>query len=317
MDALTSAAKNAKAWPFQEALKLVRRFEKNPPGKRPVVFETGFGASGLPHIGTFGEVVRTTMVRKAFELLTGLPTKLVCFADDMDGLRKVPDNIPNRALVEPHLGKPLTAIPDPFGKAKSFGDYNNGRFRHFLDAFGFEYDFLSSTACYASGHFDNALRAILQNYEKVRNVILPTLGEERRKTYSPFLPISPATGRVLQVPLKRIDAKAGTITFDDEDGAEQTLPVTGGHCKLQWKVDWAMRWVALGVDYEMAGKDLIESMHLSGAIARLLGARPPEGFIYELFLDEMGEKISKSKGNGLSLEEWLTYASAESLALFM
>jgi lysyl-tRNA synthetase, class I len=317
MDSLVAAARNAKAWPFQEALRLAKRFEKKPPGKRPVVFETGFGASGLPHIGTFGEVVRTTMVRHAFEFLTGLPTKLICFSDDLDGLRKVPDNIPNREMVRAHIGKPLTAIPDPYGKAASFGAYNNARFRHFLDAFGFECEFLSSTQCYRSGRFDPVLRVILEHYEDVRSVILPSLGEERRKTYSPFLPISPTSGRVLQVPLKRLDAKAGTITFDDENGAETTLPVTGGHCKLQWKVDWAMRWVALGVDYEMAGKDLIESVRLSGAIARRLGGRPPEGFIYELFLDENGEKISKSKGNGLSLEEWLTYASTESLALFM
>lgn len=317
MNTLVAAAKNAKAWPFQEAMKLARRFEKSSPSQRPVIFETGFGASGLPHIGTFGEVVRTSMVRKAFELLTGLPTKLICFSDDMDGLRKVPDNIPNPDIVAPHLGKPLTSIPDPFGGASSFGEYNNIRFRYFLDTFGFDYEFLSSTKCYKSGRFDETLKTILQNYDRVTNVILPTLGSNRRKTYSPFLPISPISGRLLQVPMKKIDVGNGTITFDDEDGTEHTLPVTGGNCKLQWKVDWAMRWRALGVDYEMAGKDLIESVRLSGAITQLLGGQPPEGFIYELFLDENGEKISKSKGNGLSLEEWLQFASTESLALFM
>ncbi|MCH8348466.1 MAG: lysine--tRNA ligase, partial [Proteobacteria bacterium] len=317
MNEILDLARNAKAWPFHEALKLVKRFDKTPLIKSHVLFETGFGASGLPHIGTFSEVARTTMVRNAFEQLTGMPTKLVCFSDDMDGLRKVPDNIPNRDMMAQHLGKPLTSIPDPFGEFDSFGAHNNARLKNFLDAFGFDYDFVSSTECYASGRFDKALLKILENYERITNVILPTLGEDRRKTYSPFLPICPKTGVVLQVPLKGFDAAAGTITFEDSEGEEQTTPVTGGTCKLQWKVDWAMRWYALEVDYEMAGKDLIESVKLSSVICKILGGCVPEGFIYELFLDEHSEKISKSKGNGISLEEWLRYASTESLLLYL
>ena len=317
MQDIKNLAAGSKAWPFREALKLVKRLEKSLPEKGFALFETGYGPSGLPHLGTFGEVARTTMVRRAFEQISDIPTRLYCFSDDMDGLRKVPDNIPNKELLTENLGKPLSRVPDPFGEYDSFGAHNNARLRKFLDAFGFEYEFVSSTEYYQSGRFDATLLKILRDYERIRNVILPTLGEDRRKTYSPFLPICPKTGQVLQVPLKALDAKAGTITFDDSDGEEQTIPVTGGACKLQWKVDWAMRWVALEVDYEMAGKDLIESVNLSGKICRLLGAKPPEGFIYELFLDENGEKISKSRGNGLSLEEWLRYASAESLSLFM
>ena len=317
MKDIKNLALNTKAWPFKEALKLAKRLEKEPPAKGFALFETGYGASGLPHIGTFSEVVRTTMVRRAFEQISEIPTKLFCFSDDMDGLRKVPDNVPNKDMLTQNLGKPLTQVPDPFEKFDSFGAYNNAKFREFMDAFGFEYNFVSSTEWYKSGRFDAALLKILGDYERIRNVILPTLGEERRKTYSPFLPICPKTGLVLQVPLTAWDAKAGTITFDDTEGEAVTIPVTGGNCKLQWKVDWAMRWFALEVDYEMAGKDLIESVQLSSKICKLLGRRPPEGFIYELFLDEKGEKISKSRGNGLTLEEWLRYASAESLSLFM
>ena len=257
------------------------------------------------------------MVRKAFETISDLPTKLVCFADDMDGLRKVPENVPNKEMMGKHLGQPVTRIPDPFGTHESFGAHNNARLKAFLDTFGIDYEFYSSSECYESGRFDDALRLVLTNYDRVREVILPTLGEERRRTYSPFLPICPKTGRVLQVPVIERDEAAATITFKDEDGEMVTLPVTGGHCKLQWKADWAMRWHALDVDYEMSGKDLIESVKLSAAIERILGSRPPVGFIYELFLDEGGEKISKSKGNGLSIDEWLRYASRESLSLFM
>ena len=317
MNDIKNLAQDSKAWPFKEALKLAARMEKEPPAKGFALFETGYGPSGLPHIGTFGEVARTTMVRQAFALVSDVPTKLFCFSDDLDGLRKVPDNVPNKELLTENLGKPLTQVPDPFEKYDSFGAHNNARLQEFLDQFGFDYEFISSTECYKSGRFDAALLKILADYERIRNVILPTLGEERRKTYSPFLPICPKSGHVLQVALKAMDAKAGTITFDDSEGEEVTIPVTGGHCKLQWKVDWAMRWYALEVDYEMAGKDLIESVQLSSKICKLLGRRPPEGFIYELFLDENGEKISKSKGNGLTLEEWLRYASDESLSLFM
>ena len=314
---LQLAASTARAWPFEEARKLVQRFARTPPAKGYVLFETGYGPSGLPHIGTFGEVVRTSMVRHAFTCLSDLPTRLFCFSDDMDGLRKVPDNIPNREMVGGYLGKPLTAIPDPFGTHESFGHHNNARLRGFLDSFGFEYEFQSATDWYRSGRFDAALRLVLAHYDEVMDLMLPTLGAERRGTYSPFLPVSPTTGRVLQVPIIARDAAAGTIVFADEDGSLVEVPVTGGHCKLQWKPDWAMRWAALGVDYEMSGKDLIPSVQLAQKIVRVLGGTPPEGFSYELFLDEQGQKISKSKGNGLTVEEWLRYAPPESLALYM
>ena len=310
-------ALQARSWPFEEARKLLERLDGGAPDKGYVLFETGYGPSGLPHIGTFGEVVRTTMVRHAFGLLSDTPSRLFAFSDDMDGLRRVPDNIPNREMVSQHLGKPLTAIPDPFGTHESFGDHNNARLKAFLDAFGFDYEFKSSTACYRNGEFDATLRTVLERYDEVIEVILPTLGPERRATYSPFLPVCPRTGRVLQAPVIARDADAGTIAYRDEDGSTVETPVTGGHCKLQWKADWAMRWVALDVDYEMSGKDLIDSVRLSGRICRILGAAPPEGFTYELFLDEKGEKISKSRGNGLTVEEWLTYAPPESLSLFM
>jgi lysyl-tRNA synthetase class 1 len=315
---LRTLAEQSNAWPFEEARKIVARLKQNP--KDEVIFETGYGPSGLPHIGTFGEVARTTMVRYAFRALTEdkVRTRLIAFSDDMDGLRKVPDNIPNKDMVAQHLGKPLTRVPDPFGTHPSFGAHNNARLRAFLDAFGFEYEFLSSTECYASGRFDQALLAVLARFEDVMAIMLPSLRAERAQTYSPFLPISPHSGAVLQVPIVARDAAAGTISYDDpETGERMTTTVTGGRCKLQWKPDWAMRWVALGIDYEMAGKDLIDSVKLSGEICRALGGRPPEGFTYELFLDDTGQKISKSKGNGLTIEEWLRYASPESLSLFM
>ncbi|MEX1147300.1 MAG: lysine--tRNA ligase [Sphingomonadales bacterium] len=308
-------AQSAKAWPFEEARKLVDRLKRT--GKNSVLFETGYGPSGLPHIGTFGEVARTAMVRHAFSVLSDTPTHLIAFSDDMDGLRKVPDNLPAQDMLRQYIGKPLTAVPDPFGTHESFAHHNNARLRAFLDHFGFEYEFLSATDCYKSGRFDDTLRGVLTHYDAVTNVILPTLGPERRATYSPFLPLCPKTGRVLQVPVVEQNVDAGTIVYRDEDGSLVEVPVTGGGCKLQWKADWAMRWVALGVDYEMAGKDLIDSVRLSGQIARVLGVEPPEGFNYELFLDEKGEKISKSRGNGLTIEEWLRYASPESLSLYM
>jgi lysyl-tRNA synthetase class 1 len=315
---LRELAENSSAWPFEEARKIVARLKKRP--KDEVIFETGYGPSGLPHIGTFGEVARTTMVRHAFRVLIEdkMKTRLIAFSDDMDGLRKVPDNIPNKEMVAAHLGKPLTKVPDPFETHPSFGEHNNARLRAFLDAFGFEYEFLSSTDCYRSGRFDAALMTVLARFDEVMAIMLPSLREERAQTYSPFLPVCPRTGAVLQVPIVARDAKAGTISYDDPDtGERMTTPVTGGRCKLQWKPDWAMRWLALGVDYEMAGKDLIDSVKLSGEICRALGGAPPEGFNYELFLDEKGQKISKSKGNGLTIEEWLRYASPESLSLFM
>jgi lysyl-tRNA synthetase class 1 len=315
---LREVAETSNAWPFEEAKKIVARLKKKP--KDEVLFETGYGPSGLPHIGTFGEVARTSMVRHAFRVLTDdkIKTKLLAFSDDMDGLRKVPDNVPNKELLAKDLGKPLTQVRDPFGTHPSFGEHNNARLRAFLDRFGFEYEFASSTQYYKSGRFDATLLKVLQNYEAVMAIMLPSLREERASTYSPFLPLCPRTGIVLQVPILDHDVKAGTITYEDPDTKERMItPVTGGNVKLQWKPDWAMRWAALGVDYEMAGKDLIDSVKLSGEIARALGAVPPEGFNYELFLDEKGQKISKSKGNGLTIEEWLRYASPESLSLFM
>ncbi len=308
----------AKAWPFEEARKLVERTAGKTPDKGYVLFETGYGPSGLPHIGTFGEVARTSMVRHAFAAMSDIPTRLFAFSDDMDGLRKVPGNVPNQAMLTKHLGIPLTRVPDPFGTHESFGAHNNARLRAFLDEFGFDYEFLSSTECYASGRFDEALLGVLRNYEKVREVVLPTLGPERRATYSPFLPVCPKTGIVLQVLIDQVKPDAGTVVYTDpDDGERMEVPVTGGACKLQWKADWAMRWAALEVDYEMSGKDLIDSVTLGNRICRILGGRPPEGFNYELFLDENGEKISKSRGNGLSVEQWLAYAPPDSLALFM
>jgi lysyl-tRNA synthetase class 1 len=317
-ETLRSAALASKAWPYEEARKLLKRWPDGKPAGDPVIFETGYGPSGLPHIGTWNEVARTTFVRQAYgELTGGAPTRLIAFSDDMDGLRKVPDNIPDAQVLAENLGKPLTRIPDPFGTHESFAQHNNAMLQRFLDRFGFDYEFVSATDCYTSGRFDDIIRKVLTAWDAIMGVMLPTLREDRRKTYSPVLPISPTSGRVLQVPVEVIDAEAGLIAFDDEGGARIQQSAFGGLAKLQWKVDWAARWVALGVDYEMAGKDLIDSVVQSGKIARILGGRPPEGFNYEMFLDEKGEKISKSKGNGLSLEEWLRYGSQESLAFYI
>jgi lysyl-tRNA synthetase class 1 len=320
--ALVATAQDARAWPFEEARKIIKRVEMVKRGAgEAVILETGYGPSGLPHIGTFGEVARTAMVRHAFEVLTAgrIKTRLVCFSDDMDGLRKVPDNVPNRDMLKAHLDKPLSVIPDPFSNEyPSFAAHNNARLRRFLDRFGFDYEFVSATECYRAGRLDAALLKMLEVYDEVMDIILPTLGPERRATYSPFLPISPATGKVLQVPMIERHPKKGTVVYVDPDtGKKVESPVTGGHVKAQWKADWATRWTALGVDYEMCGKDLIDSVTLSSRICRALGGTPPENFIYELFLDQNGAKISKSKGNGLTIEEWLTYASPESLSLFM
>ena len=313
--ALRTAALASKAWPYEEARKVLKRYPQGKAGGAPILFETGYGPSGLPHIGTFNEVLRTTMVRRALEELTDMPTRLVAFSDDMDGLRKVPDNVPNQAMLAEHLGKPLTRIPDPFGKFESFAHHNNAMLREFLDRFGFDYEFVSSTTMYEGGQFDEALKSVLRNYQAIMDIMLPTLRAERAATYSPVLPVSPKSGIVLQVPITVIDAEAGLVSFEDE-GETITQSILGGQAKLQWKVDWAMRWVALGVDYEMYGKDLTDSGIQSGKIAQVLGGRKPDGLIYEMFLDEKGEKISKSKGNGLSLEDWLSYGSEESLAFY-
>ncbi len=311
-------ALESKAWPFQEARSVMKRLEKFGNDKGYVLFETGYGPSGLPHIGTFGEVARTTMVRQAFQRISDIPTKLIAFSDDMDGFRKVPTNLPNQDMLAKHIGLPLTKVPDPFGTHESFAHHNNARLRDFLDSFGFDYEFKSATTVYTSGEMDETLLKMLEAYDRIMKVILPTLGAERQATYSPFLPICPHRGIVLQVPIVERDLDAGTVTYrDEETGKLVEVPVTGGGCKMQWKADWAMRWVGLGVDYEMAGKDLMESVKLSGAITRILGAVPPEGFSYELFLDENGEKISKSKGNGLTMEDWLKYGTPESLSLYM
>ncbi len=312
----TGLAVLPKSWPFEEAQKVAVRLKAA--GRGAALFETGYGPSGLPHIGTFGEVARTSWVRHAFSVLTGLPSRLLAFSDDMDGLRKVPDNVPNRAMLAEFIGQPLTRVPDPFGTHDSFGAHNNAELQRFLDGFGFDYEFASSTAYYTSGRFDPMLLRMLALHEEVVAVILPTLGAERAATYSPFLPIHPRTGHVMQVRVEKVDASAGTIAWrDPADGTFYETLVTGGACKLQWKADWAMRWAALGVDYEMSGKDLIDSVRLSGRICRILGCPPPEGFTYELFLDENAQKISKSKGNGLSVDEWLRYAPPESLGQFM
>jgi lysyl-tRNA synthetase, class I len=345
LQGLIPLAREARSWPFEQARLLLTRVLRLRLGEdaaeaarlfsedqaqaaidafpalaaSPVRLETGYGPSGLPHLGTFQEVLRTTMVRNAFRALTDdrIPTELICFSDDMDGLRKAPPNVPNQAMLAEDMGKPLTAVRDPFGEYDSFGAHNNARLRAFLDHFGFDYRFMSSTAAYHSGLFDATLKRALERFEDIQRVMLPTLGPERRATYSPFLPISPTTGRVLQVPTLERDVARGTIAFQDEDGARTEVPVTGGAVKLQWKPDWAMRWAALGIDYEMSGKDLIDSVKVSNQITRILGGTPPEGFNYELFLDAEGAKISKSKGNGLTMEAWLRYGPSESLAYYL
>jgi lysyl-tRNA synthetase class 1 len=317
MSDLRDAAKSSKAWPFEEARRVLKRYESAPPEKGHVLFETGYGPSGLPHIGTFGEVLRTTMIRRAFEEISDIPTRLICFSDDMDGMRKVPENVPNTEMLREYLQMPLTSVPDPFGQYDSFGAHNNAMLRRFLDTFGFEYEFYSATEFYKSGQFDETLLLAAERYDAIMEVMLASLREERQQTYSIFLPIHPETGRVLYVPIRHVDAKEGTVTFDDETGREWTLPVTGGQCKLQWKPDFGARWAALGVDFEMYGKDHSTNTPIYDRICEILGQRAPEHFTYELFLDENGEKISKSKGNGLSIDEWLTYASTESLSYFM
>jgi len=304
------------AWPFIEAKKILRERKKFIDQKGKIVLQTGYGPSGLPHIGTFGEVARTAMLVNALNYLTDLPKEIITFSDDMDGLRKIPDNVPNKDQLVQSLHKPLTNVPDPFGKFKSFGEHNNEMLKNFLNKFNFKYTFKSSTELYKSGFFNSALQLILENYQGIMDIIIPTLGKERQKTYSPFLPICPETGVVLEIPVLEINKENSKIIFDN-NGKKLEQTILDGNCKLQWKVDWAMRWYALDVDFEMYGKDLIESAILSTKIIKLLGKNNPSGFAYELFLDEKGEKISKSKGNGITIDEWLEYASPESLSLFM
>ncbi|HRQ60043.1 MAG TPA: lysine--tRNA ligase [Alphaproteobacteria bacterium] len=323
-DITPEIANECRAWPFEEAKNVLKRLmavgkgQIKTPEKGYVLFETGYGPSGLPHIGTFGEVARTTTVLRAFKRLRpDMPVKLFSFSDDMDGLRKVPGNVPKQDMLAQYIGKPLTSIPDPFDKYESFGHHNNAKLREFLDAFGFEYEFKSSTDFYKGGLFDEALLKMLSLHEEVRQAVIPILGEERASNYSPFLPISPKTGKVLEAPILEVKPDAGTIVFEDEDGTKTEVPVTGGHCKAQWRADWALRWYALDVDYEMAGEDLISAGEVAGKITSIMGGRRPAGFHYKLFLDEHNQKISKSKGNGLSMEEWLTYAPHESLEYYM
>ncbi len=317
MSDLRDAAMNSRAWPFEEARALLKRYGSKGPAKGHVLFETGYGPSGLPHIGTFGEVARTSMVRRAFQEISDIPTRLLVFSDDMDGMRKIPENVPQPEMLRQHLQRPLTSVPDPFGEFESFGHHNNAMLRRFLDTFGFDYEFASATEYYRSGKLDDILLLAAERYDAIMEVMLASLREERQATYSCFLPISPISGRVLYVPLKEVDARNGTITFAGEDGRDCTLPVTGGHVKLQWKPDFGARWAALGVDFEMYGKDHSTNTPIYDGICEILGGRKPEHFNYELFLDENGQKISKSKGNGLTIDEWLTYASPESLSYFM
>ncbi|MDT2033815.1 MAG: lysine--tRNA ligase [Planktomarina sp.] len=317
MSDLREAAIQSKAWPFEEARRIIKRFEKNPPKNGYALFETGYGPSGLPHIGTFGEVARTSMVIKAFQLLSEIPTRLVCFSDDLDGMRKVPSNVPNSESLVEYLQLPLTSVPDPFGEYESFGHHNNAMLKRFLDTFGFKYEFISATEFYRSGKFDKILLRAVEKYDEIMEVMLASLREERQRTYSIFLPIHPSTGRVMYVPMKSVSSENGTITFDTEDGTEMTLPVTGGNVKLQWKPDFGARWAALGVDFEMYGKDHSTNTPIYDKISHILGHTAPEHFSYELFLDENGQKISKTSGNGVSIDEWLRYASTESLSYFM
>ena len=304
------------AWPFIEAKKLLKDKKKSIEKKGKIILQTGYGPSGLPHIGTFGEVARTSMMVNALDHLIDIPKEIITFSDDMDGLRKVPDNVPNQELLNKNLHKPLTSIPDPFKKYKSYGEHNNEMLKKFLNRFSFKYNFKSSTILYKSGFFNSALQNILQNYQGIMDIVIPTLGKDRQKTYSPFLPICPETGVVLEIPVLEIIKDKSKIVFDN-NGKKIETSILDGNCKLQWKVDWAMRWYALDVDFEMYGKDLIESAIISSKIIKLLGKNNPSGFAYELFLDEKGEKISKSKGNGITIDQWLKYASPESLSLFM
>jgi lysyl-tRNA synthetase class 1 len=315
-DPLAQHLDGAKSWPFEEARKILKRVQAS--DQKAVILETGYGPSGLPHIGTFGEVLRTTFVMNAFRKLSDIPAKIVVFSDDMDGFRKVPSNVPNQDLLAQYLDKPLTAVPDPFGEYPSFAAHNNAMLRRFLDSFGFEYEFKSSTEMYKSGKFNDHLAKVLENFDEVMSIMLPSLREERQKTYSPFLPVCRRTGKVLQVPIEEVKPDNSSVVYrDPETGNLEETSVLDGNCKLQWKADWGMRWVAIGVDYEMNGKDLIDSFKLSSQICRAIGGLPPENLTYELFLDNEGRKISKSKGNGLSMDEWLRYAPSESLAYYM
>ena len=316
--------KKLKSWPFKEAERIIKARERTQ-ANGPALFQTGFGPSGLPHIGTFAEVARTTWVRRAFEYLSGEETRLYAFCDDQDGLRKVPDNLPNQEMLQANLGKPLCDIPDPYGCCESFSHHMIGNLERFLDTFEFDYTLKRSSDAYRSGEFNNGLAILLDKVEDVLDIILPTMKEENRAAWSPFFPRCETCGRVNTTRVTAYNKSEKTIDYTcDIDlgnvagcGHAGTSSVLGGASKMGWKIDWALRWYCYGVDYEMYGKDLIPSAELSAKIVRLMGGRPPQGLFYELFLDEMGEKISKSKGNGVSIEQWLEYAPIDSLAHFI
>ena len=310
-------------WPFKEAAQIVKL--RKPRSDRPVLFETGFGPSGLPHIGTFAEVARTSWVRNAFEEVTGLDTRLMTFSDDMDGLRKVPLNFPNQRMLKEHLGRPLCTIPDPFSESDCFSGYMNNKLRDFLDTYQFNYEFKSSSVSYKGGDFDQGLAILLEKVQDVHSIVAPTLGEEKRDSWSPFLPICPSCGSVYSTRVTEYFPSRGEIGFVCDGnggdfagcGAEGEVSIFSGNVKVGWKMDWALRWYTYEVDYEMYGKDLIESAKLSGRIVRLMGKHPPVGMNYELFLDEEGKKISKSVGKGLTVDTWVEYAPIESLLYYI
>ncbi len=314
-----------KEWPFVESRRILDRLERL--GKSSVTAETGYGPSGLPHIGTFGEVARTSFVLQALATVAPkVESRIIAFSDDMDGLRDVPKNLPNGQMLTSHLGKPLTAIPDPFGQEKSFAHYMNHRLRDFLDSYGFRYQFASSTESYASGVFDEGLRRIMGNYDAIRDLFTATIAEEKRAAWSPFFPICESCGRVYSTRVTELDTKGFRVAYACDAplagkygscGHTGSTSVLGGTCKVGWKVDWALRWFSLGIDYEMHGEDLLDSARLSSKIVKILGGEPPELFKYELFLDEKGKKISKKIGNGISLEQWLRFAPVDSLLYIM
>ena len=312
-----------RSWPFKEAEKLCKRFQHPP--ESPVRFETGFGPSGLPHIGTFAENARTTWVRHAFEFLTGWPTQLIAFSDDMDGLRKVPLNMPRQDMLANHLGKPLCHIPDPFETSDSYSGTMNTKLRSFLDGYQFDYTFQGSYEAYQRGDFNEGLEIILRNVDAVKSIILPTMSAEKGRDWSPFFPICGKCGKINSTRVTGYDVAnnaVGYVCDRQEDrakgcGYQGTASIFNGHVKVGWKVDWALRWYAYDIAYEMYGKDLIESAKLSGRITRLMGKQPPTGLFCELFLDEDGRKISKSVGKGLTIDSWTMYAPLESLLYYI
>ncbi|MDA9573396.1 lysine--tRNA ligase [Rickettsiales bacterium] len=308
----------SKSWPFEEAKKIYNKIQKTTPKKGYVLFETGYGPSGLPHIGTFGEVVRTSYVMNAFnKIAPNIKTKMICVSDDIDALRKVPDNIPNQELIKANLGKPLTSVPDPFNTHQSFGQHMNSRLISFLDSFGFKYEFISATDKYKSGAYNDTMLQVMAKYQELMDLMLPTLGPERQKTYSPFMPIDKESGIVIDKGVKSINKEKASVTYYDLNNQEKEISILDGNCKLQWKIDFGARWYSFNVDYEIYGKDHAPNEPIYRKICQILGGKPPINFTYEMFLSNEGEKISKSKGNGIAIEDWLKYAPQESMSLFM